>query len=310
MKRLRADELRGNWCTPLLPIRHDDSIDFQALDEQLATILSFGVDGIYTNGTAAEFFSQTEDEFDRVSQQVADACHRTGVPFQLGVSHTSPWISRDRLRRAVRWQPSALQLILPDWPAPSLVESVAFLQTMERLADGIGLVLYNPPHAKRHLLPREFAMLHQQVPSLIGLKVAGGDETWFTEMNRLVPKLSVFVPGHFLADMLPRGAHGAYSNVACLHPGAAQQWYRQMHMDPAVALELGVRIKRFMADQIQPLLEQQFANHAIDKLLACIGGWTAMTPRVRWPYQSIPVETVPQIRDAARRLLPEFFPER
>lgn len=63
---------RGTWGTVLLPIRDDDSIDFDAVAEQVEALLRHGVDGIYTNGTAGEFFAQDEDEFDQPSE-LADA---------------------------------------------------------------------------------------------------------------------------------------------------------------------------------------------------------------------------------------------
>lgn len=41
---------------------------------------------------------------------------------------------------------------------------------MAEQADGIPLVLYNPPHAKRELTPAEWATLKRHVPGLIGVK--------------------------------------------------------------------------------------------------------------------------------------------
>ena len=102
--------------------------------------------------------------------------------------------------------------------------NVQFLRVMAETAEGIGLVLYNPPHAKRVLSPEEIGRLPQEVPSLIGLKTAGGDEKWFSEMREHLSRISVFVPVHLLASGTSLGARGAYSNVACLSPAAAQKW--------------------------------------------------------------------------------------
>jgi 4-hydroxy-tetrahydrodipicolinate synthase len=144
MEPLTAGELRGTWSTLLLPINEDNSIDFGRLSAQIDRLIEFEVDGIYTNGTACEFDNQTEEEFDRISQMVAQACQAAAIPFQIGVSHTSPLISRQRLQRAVKHRPSAIQLILPDWSAIRIQETAHFLRTMAAEAEGIGLVLYNP----------------------------------------------------------------------------------------------------------------------------------------------------------------------
>lgn len=307
MRPLTADMLRGNWGTLLLPIAENDSIDFASLADQIETLVRFGIDGIYTNGTAGEFYNQTEGEFDRISGMLAECCQAAGMPFQIGVSHSSPIVSRERLRRAVKLGPSALQVVLPDWSPTSILESISFLQVMADESDGVPLVLYNPPHAKRRLTPWDFAAITQAVPSLIGIKVFGGDSQWFDEMKRSAPNLSIFVPGHLFADQYPLGARGSYSNVACLHPVGAQRWYEQMTTDLNAAVELGKRIQSFMTVHVVPYKEAGYSNPALDKLLACIGGWSPLTPRLRWPYQSIDASEAVRLRPIAREMLPELF---
>lgn len=124
----------------------------------------------------------------------------------------------------------------------------------------------------------------------------------------MVPELSVFVPGHHLATGISCGAHGSYSNVACLNPIAAQRWYESMGTDMKGAMELQLRIQQFMEDYLVPFIQVRgFANQAIDKLMAVAGGWTKISPRLRWPYQWICAEEVTRIRAAGRNRLPEFF---
>jgi 4-hydroxy-tetrahydrodipicolinate synthase len=45
------------------------------------------VSGIYSNGTAGEFYNQTEDEFDQISFLLAEKCNKVQMPFQIGCSH-------------------------------------------------------------------------------------------------------------------------------------------------------------------------------------------------------------------------------
>jgi dihydrodipicolinate synthase/N-acetylneuraminate lyase len=266
------------------------------------------VNGIYSNGTAGEFYNQTEEEFDRINELLAIKCNAAGMPFQIGCSHMSPQISLGRLKRAVALQPSALQIILPDWFPPSLNEIIRFLEKMAHAADPIGLVLYNPPHAKIKLLPQDFAAIKKAGVPLAGCKMAGGDETWYEAMKEQASHLSVFIPGHHLASGIRRGAQGAYSNVACLHPGVAQQWYEQTKVDRKGALELEARIQLFMNKYIMPYItEKKFSNQAVDKFLAAVGGWAPISPRLRWPYNWIDAKEVESVRTACQKLLPEFF---
>jgi 4-hydroxy-tetrahydrodipicolinate synthase len=127
-------------------------------------------------------------------------------------------------------------------------------------------------------------------------------------MQEHAKDISVFIPGHFLATGFSRGAHGAYSNVACLNPVSAQQWYEMMKTDLDQALELEGRIQKFMSTYIAPFItEKGYCNAACDKLLASIGGWANIGTRLRWPYNSIPQSEAERLRPVAKEMLPEFF---
>jgi 4-hydroxy-tetrahydrodipicolinate synthase len=309
MTPLLPSEIRGNWATLLLPIQSDDTIDFALLDDEVQHFIAAGVNGIYSNGTAGEFYTQTEEEFDRVSQLLAGRCERARVPFQIGVSHSGAQIARERLRRAKALRPSAFQVTLPDWFPPTLPEVMAFLEVMAADAAPIGLVVYNPPHAKRRLTPDEWAAVADRMPGVVGMKVPGGDDAWYAAMRPLFDRLSVFIPGHLLADGLARGAHGAYSNVACLSPAGAQRWYTQCIREPDSGRVLGARIAAFWQANIAPLITRDgLSNMAADKAAAAAGGWLpGLGPRLRWPYRAATIEQARAIGEIARREVPELF---
>jgi dihydrodipicolinate synthase/N-acetylneuraminate lyase len=308
MRPLSATEIFGNWATMLLPINPDDSIDWARLEAQLNTLIEADVNGIYTNGTTGEFWSQTETEFDRLNRMVAEHCETAGMAFQIGACHVSPQLTLERIRRAREFNPGAIQVTLPDWWKPNDEEAIATLAKFAEAAAPIGLVLYNPPHAKRVLAPKEFGRLKKAVPEIVGVKVAGGNTEWYEMMRAEMTGLSVFVPGHHLATGLKLGAHGSYSNVACLHPRGAQAWFESMRTAPDATLDLENRIQNFMTRHIVPFRDVQgFSNFALDKLLAAIGGWTDAGTRVRWPYRSIPNSEAERLRPVAHQMLPELF---
>lgn len=307
IKPLKNKDIYGNWATLLLPITKNESIDYGLLVEEIDSLTRASVNGIYSNGTAGEFYSQTEDEFDRVSVLLAEKCHAAKIPFQLGACHMSPTISLERVMRARQLDPSAIQVILPDWWVPSDSEMLSFLEQICAEAVPIGVVLYNPPHAKKRLMPEDFARIKQAGIPLVGCKVAGGDKHWYATMRKYMTHLSVFIPGHMLATGLRNGAQGAYSNVACINPRAAQLWYESMHRDMEGALALEYRIQKFIQQCIQPYLKQGYSNQAVDKFLAAVGGWMDIGTRIRWPYESIPEEDVERIQARAQDIIPEFF---
>ena len=308
MTPLQAGQIKGNWATLVLPLNSDDSIDYSLLSHEVDLLISIGVDGIYSNGSAGEFYNITEGEFDSCTQILADKCNAASINFQIGISHMSPLTSLERLKRAKYFCPSALQVILPDWFVPTMEESRTFLKKMEQEADGIGLVLYNPPHAKKQLTRKEIQALKAVVQGLVGIKVTGGGRAWFQEMKKNVDNLSVFIPGHQLATGIKNGAHGAYSNMACLNPMAAQKWYNLALIDLDKALELAYRINTFIEQYIMPLIVQEkYSNMAVDKFLVHLGGWLELNPRLRWPYRSIDRKMVESIKPHGKKLIPEFF---
>ncbi len=308
MEPLCASGIRGNWATLILPINDDESIDFGRLRAEIETLIAAGVDGIYSNGTTGEFHNQTQHEFERVSTLLAQLCESAGMPFQLGAGHMSPALTLERVRFAATLCPSAIQVILPDWFPVTDAEAIAFLTRVTAVTDPIGVVLYNPPHAKRVLAPETFGALQAAVPLLVGVKVADGDEAWYVQMRKHASKLSVFVPGHHLATGLSQGAAGSYSNVACLSPRGAQHWTDLMHTDMPAALALEQRLRQFMSAHIEPLISRErFANPAVDKLLAAIGAWAPVGTRMRWPYRSVPPAQAEELRPIAQALLPEFL---
>jgi 4-hydroxy-tetrahydrodipicolinate synthase len=311
LKPLRSTEIRGSWTTLLLPVRPDQSIDYDLLEAEVNYFGEARVSGVYSNGTAGEFYTQTEAEFDRVNLIMAEACERWRIPFQIGVSHTSPQISLERLRRARAWDPSGFQVILPDWFPPTMEDIHRFLDVMMVAAGPIPLIVYNPPHAKRRLVPAEWIEVIERHPGLAGIKVGGGDAAWYQAMRPVLDRVSVFIPGHTLATGLSMGAHGAYSNVACLSPVGAQSWYELCRTNLTEGLKLEEKIGDFFSREVMPLITiRKLPNMAADKALAVAGGWLpGLSTRLRWPYEGATEMEATRIGTAARAALPELFPQ-
>jgi dihydrodipicolinate synthase/N-acetylneuraminate lyase len=290
----------------LLPVRPDDVIDFDLLEAELDVLLRLGLPGIYTCGTAGEFHTLEEEEFDTLSELVATRSRSVGSPFQIGASHMSGQLCLSRIRRARQLGPTAIQVVLPDWLPLGPGEVHAALERMIAAADPVPLVLYNPPHAKTLCTPEQLAALAQEFPSLVGVKIAQ-DNAFYSQLHAAAPALAIFVPGHELAHAWRSGASGSYSNVACLSPSGALEWEKQMTRDLDAAIALGERVMDFFQGHIAPLKAQGFSNPALDKTLAAIGGWAPVGTRVRWPYAWVPEEVAASLIPVARAALPEMF---
>jgi dihydrodipicolinate synthase/N-acetylneuraminate lyase len=301
-----AGALGGTWGAVLLPVQEDEAVDFGALDAELDVLVSSRLEGIYTCGTAGEFYTLDEHEWDRLSEAVALRAATACVPFQLGASHMSGQICLSRVRRARQFRPAAIQVVLPDWMPLSWAEVQRTVSTMAEEADPVPIVLYNPPHAKTVCTAAQMAALAGSVPGLAGVKVAG-DEPFYRDLHRAAPGLAIFAPGHELARARSWGAVGSYSNVACLQPAGAAEWGRSMETAPEAARALGDRVMAFFDAYMGPLKRQGMSNTALDKTLAAMGGWAPVGLRVRWPYTSVPETTAHQLAQLVRDTLPELF---
>lgn len=301
-----AGAIRGVWATVLLDVLPSGEIRYEAIWHQVAAFARAGVDGVYCNGTATEFHCQTQEQFRSIAEATVTAARAAGLPVQVGASHPLAQGGLERLRITSGLSPDAIQVTLPDWTPIDLPTVIRFLTACADAAAGIPLVLYNPPHAKTVLSPDDLHAVAAEVPSLIGLKCAGGDAAWYAAMAPVLARLSVFIPGHHYASGLMQGAHGSYSNMACLNPAGAVRWARQVTEDPDAARGVERRIASFMEEAIHPLLTAGFPGYACDKAMAAAGGWAGLSPRLLWPHEGVTDAAVERIADAASRHLPEF----
>jgi dihydrodipicolinate synthase/N-acetylneuraminate lyase len=302
VQTLTPQTLRGIWSPTLLPLAADDAIDFGRLEQSLAAVLRSGVHGVYTNGTAGEFHTLSEQEYDRLHELVAGMAAAAGVPYQLGASHPAGRVSLERVRRAAGLEPGAIQVVLPDWLPLQDDEAVAALRGFAGAAGGVPLVLYNPPYAKTQATPALLARIAEEVPEVVGLKLPS-----VAPAAGLTGRFSVFVAGHALATGYRAGAAGSYSNVSCMSPAGAVRWYEQMAADPQGAAEVEVRMRGFLDRHVAPLAAAGYSDPALDKVLCAVGGWSRTGTRVRWPHRWIPQEDVPALREAALAAVPDLL---
>lgn len=296
--------ISGNWATLLLPIENG-KINYSSLDEQIDYFIEAKVDGIYSNGTTGEFYTQSDEEYKKISKLLSRKCRLVNMPFQIGASHCHPQEQLERIKFASSLNPTAIQVILPDWFPCSTNVALTFLKEADKVSGNVPIILYNPPHAKVNLTADQLDTVFDKVEGLVGFKLPRlTDEI---EATGLATKASVFVAGHFLATDAYRGAKGTYSNVCCLGPKAAQKWTNDCLALKPEALELEKRIQEFMTTEIAPYItEDEYSNAAVDKLMAAMGEWNTLSTEMRFPFPSIPNSDIAKKVQARNQIIPEF----
>ena len=304
MKLSGPEDIRGVWTTILCRLDDRGDLDLTAIDDQVAACARAGCDGVYSGGTASEIHTQTDQQFREISARFAAAARAHSLSFQIGAAHPLAQGTLERVAFARTLDPGAIQVTLPDWTALELASVISFLARVAEIACGTPLVLYNPPHAKTVLSPAALIEIARVTPRLVGLKCAGGEEDWYRAMTPLFERLSIFIPGHHYATGRKHGAHGSYSNIACLSPIGAVSWAQMAEQE---ALETETRIASFMAEAIQPLLDRGLPGFACDKAMAAAGGWTRISPRLMWPNIGASVSDVSRFACVARKHIPQII---
>ena len=62
MTSLTSTSLKGNWSTLLLATGKDGRMDWARLEDEIDALIASEPCGIYSNGTACEFYSHDRDE--------------------------------------------------------------------------------------------------------------------------------------------------------------------------------------------------------------------------------------------------------
>lgn len=129
MEKLTSGTLFGNWATLLLATGKDGTLDFSKLGDEIDVLTATSPNGIYSNGTACEFYSQSLDEFVRISELLADKCRKSGTKFQIGVSHPCAQESLARLRSIKSLEPCSDSPFLPGFCSMTFLPILAKSRT-------------------------------------------------------------------------------------------------------------------------------------------------------------------------------------
>ena len=78
-----------------------------------------------------------------------------------------------------------------------------------------------------------------------------------------------------------------------------------LHLDSGAPMRARVQIVDNVVNR--KLVRDGYANPALDKLLAAIGGWADVGTRLRWPYRWIEPDVAARLRPVAQAMLPELF---
>ena len=145
----------------------DDSIDFDLVGASLTLSARPGWPGSTTCGTAGEFHTLEEDEFDALSELVAEAAPAPAPPSKSALA-TCAGRPASLASAGRSLAPAAIQVVLPDWLPLSQVEVRVALERMAAAADPVPLVFTTRRMQKRSAAPSSWRRWPRLCPASWG----------------------------------------------------------------------------------------------------------------------------------------------
>jgi dihydrodipicolinate synthase/N-acetylneuraminate lyase len=281
---MTREQLKG--IVAFLPTVFTDNgeIDEPANRENVRRLVDAGMHVVQATGGAAEFYSLTLDEQDRLMAIVAEECGakaRTmcGCGTVMG---TADAIERCRIA-ADRGIGSAI-LVTPHYFELQPKEVIRFFEDIAGAVPNIGLIHFNTQRAKTTLGPDEFREL-AAIPTFLGGKQPADSIYDFFALQDSTPEIVHFCTDDLWVPAMMNGCRAVDSILAATRPQMALrmwelceagQWPEAMALQRA-AWRLSLNTNRL------PEAEARFGDCSIDKGVVLAGGFL-ITGDPRPPY--------------------------
>lgn len=182
------ENLRGQWTTLVTPFTSQDSVDEEALRQNIRRIRQLGVRGAGSTWGMGEFWSLTRDERVRIQEIVADESRGQWL-IAAHVSHTS---APEMLALAKHAEAVGYDLLIV--AAPYMVT-----KTEEQVVDWVRLLAENTPLAIMFYNSPQFGIVMSpqglkrlcQIPNVVGVKEASFSQQTSIETHLLVGKQAI-----------------------------------------------------------------------------------------------------------------------
>lgn len=203
----------GVYTAMVTPFRSDGEIDFQAVDDLVATLARDGVAGLVVAGSTGEFYSLSNDE--RIA--LFEAVKRATAGRLTFIAGTSALSVRDTLAltEAARSIGADGCMVLPPvYSLPTPREIVSYFSTVAEI--GLPIMLYNNPARTGVNVSPALAAELAQIETIVAYKESARDlytvaETYYATRDRWQHFAGLEPYG---SALMTRGAAGLVSTIS------------------------------------------------------------------------------------------------
>jgi len=239
-----------------------------------------GIDCLYVNGTASEFYAQSREDFQQIVDVFLDELKGRGVRTQIGCNATYTDGVICMIDYVISRGADGVQVVVPFWEKLSLPEIVQYFANLSKAFPDVGITHYNHPRSKWVLGPKDYREIVQVCPNLIGVKHKG-EVASVQHFQAILPELCICVGEHILALACMVGARGSYVTLPYIHRGLARKYGQTIkEKDWIKSLEYQAMIGQFF-EEVEAA--SGYDGPGIDKLLGVASGYLTGSVRLRKP---------------------------
>ena len=173
---MKTSDIKGIIPPVITPMNNDDeqTVNHEALREQVERLLAGGVHGIFPMGTNGEAYALSFQEKEEILATVIDQV-KGRVPVYAGTGCITTAETIRLSRRAEELGADALSIITPSFALASQKELYDHYVAVAKQVN-IPIILYNiPPRTGNKLLPETVQALCRDVDVIVGAKDSSGD---------------------------------------------------------------------------------------------------------------------------------------
>jgi len=302
----RHSILRGIWPAVLIETGANGRIDLACLERATAFYAQAAVHGVYTADTASEFYCLEFDEWNDLATEFRRVTQAFQIPAGIGCTWTNQAGVLRRLARARELKFNCVHLSQPYWLLLNDEAQQVFWSAVgNEGGPQLPIIVYSGGQAQFPIDGPAIQRLRQYCPTIAGTKTPGFDAVATNSLLCACDDLVHLVHETVLAPSVALGAAGCPSALASISPAFMVRWFALLDSGNwAEAFEIQRRVNRFYDEAIVPLRAR---GYIVDKALAQLGGYPAMSRHPRPPYAAVPEESFRLLRAKAQLYLPDCF---
>ena len=214
--------IKGVIPALITPMNDDESLSREGLKTLIDGVIDAGVHGVFTCGTAGEFWAMTTDEKRQLFEWTVEFTDGR-VPVYVGTSANSTAEAIELAKIAESAGATCLSVLTPAFITPDENEMFRHYAGVAESVE-LPILLYNLPARTGNALSLSLVdRLHRRFPNIVGIKDSSGDFGQALAFLRELPESFRVIMGRdtLILSALKEGATGAIAASANVAPEIA-----------------------------------------------------------------------------------------